>query len=63
MGLIFISHNLTVVSSFCDRVLIINQGRVVAEGTPAALRREIFGRSTYELEVAGDAGQIGRAHV
>ncbi len=31
MGLIFISHNLTVVSSFCDRVLVMYGGRVVEE--------------------------------
>ena len=31
MGLIFISHNLTVVSSFCDRVLIIYGGKIVEE--------------------------------
>jgi len=31
MGLIFISHNLTVVSSFCDRVLIMYGGRIVDE--------------------------------
>ncbi|MGN6278233.1 MAG: ABC transporter ATP-binding protein [Sphingomonas sp.] len=31
MGLIFISHNLTVVSSFCDRVLIMYGGRIVEE--------------------------------
>jgi peptide/nickel transport system ATP-binding protein len=31
MGLIFISHNLTVVSSFCDRVLVMYGGRIVEE--------------------------------
>ncbi len=31
MGLIFISHNLTVVSSFCDRVLIMYGGRIMEE--------------------------------
>ncbi len=31
MGLIFISHNLTVVSSFCDRVLIMYAGRIVEQ--------------------------------
>ncbi|HEX4297337.1 MAG TPA: ABC transporter ATP-binding protein, partial [Devosia sp.] len=31
MGLIFISHNLTVVASFCDRVLIMYGGRIVEE--------------------------------
>ena len=31
MGLLFISHNLTVVSSFCDRVLIMYGGRILEE--------------------------------
>ena len=31
MGLIFISHNLTVVSSFCDRILVMYGGRIVEE--------------------------------
>jgi peptide/nickel transport system ATP-binding protein len=31
MGLIFISHNLTVVSSFCDRVLIMYGGKILEE--------------------------------
>lgn len=31
MGLMFISHNLTVVSSFCDRVLIMYGGKIVEE--------------------------------
>jgi peptide/nickel transport system ATP-binding protein len=31
MGLIFISHNLTIVSSFCDRVLVMYGGRIVEE--------------------------------
>ena len=34
MGLIFISHDLNLVSSFCDRVLIMYQGRIV-ETCPA----------------------------
>ena len=31
MGLIFISHNLTIVSSFCNRVLVMYGGRIVEE--------------------------------
>lgn len=31
MGLIFISHNLTVIASFCDRVLVMYRGRIVEE--------------------------------
>jgi len=29
MGLVFISHDLTLVASFCDRVLVMYGGRVV----------------------------------
>src|SRR2546429_7061055 len=40
MGLIFISHNLPLVASFCDRVLIMYGGRILetcrAAGLPAA---------------------------
>ena len=37
MGLLFISHNLTAVASFCDRVLIMYGGRVVEECAAADL--------------------------
>tara|TARA_B100001248_G_scaffold262589_1_gene259714 strand:+ start:10036 stop:11070 length:1035 start_codon:yes stop_codon:yes gene_type:complete len=51
MTLLFSSHILPEVEASCDRVIIINQGRIVAEGTTASLR-EIFGlHSTYTLSV------------
>ena len=31
MGLIFISHNLTIVSSFCDRILVMYGGKILEE--------------------------------
>jgi peptide/nickel transport system ATP-binding protein len=31
MGLIFISHNLTAIASFCDRVLVMYGGRILEE--------------------------------
>src|ERR1044071_4776354 len=54
MTVIISSHILPEIEMTCDRVLIINQGRVVAQGTPADLRREVFGHSSYALEIAGD---------
>jgi ABC-2 type transport system ATP-binding protein len=54
MTVIISSHILPEIEMTCDRVLIINQGRVVAQGSPADLRREILGHSTYHLEIAGD---------
>jgi peptide/nickel transport system ATP-binding protein len=37
MGLIFISHDLRLVSSFCDRILVMYAGRVVEEVTAGGL--------------------------
>ena len=31
MGLLFISHDLRLVSTFCDRVLVMFRGRIVEE--------------------------------
>jgi peptide/nickel transport system ATP-binding protein len=38
MGLIFISHDLRLVSSFCDRVIVMYAGRIVEELATADLR-------------------------
>jgi ABC-2 type transport system ATP-binding protein len=58
MTVIISSHILPEIEVTCDRVLIINQGRVVAQGTPAELRREILGRTAYEIEIAGDRAAL-----
>ena len=39
MGLIFISHDLELVSSFCDRVLVMYAGRIVEEVRASELER------------------------
>ncbi len=38
-AVLFSTHILTEAEQVCDRLLIINRGRIVAEGTPAELRR------------------------
>src|SRR4051812_1942542 len=58
MTVIISSHILPEIEMTCDRVLIINQGRVVAQGRPADLRREILGRVSYDLVVAGDTAAL-----
>lgn len=58
MTVIISSHILPEIEMTCDRVLIINRGHIVAEGPPAALRREYLGETRYELEVAGDVPQL-----
>ena len=58
MTVIISSHILPEIEMTCDRVLIINQGRVVAQGTPVHLRREIVGHSSYQVELAGDVASL-----
>lgn len=58
MTVIISSHILPEIEMTCDRVLIINQGRIVAQGTPAELRRDVLGHSTYRIELAGDPGKL-----
>lgn len=61
MSVIISSHILPEIEVTCDRVLIINGGRIVAAGSPAELRREIFGHTSYRVEVAGDRAGLGAA--
>jgi ABC-2 type transport system ATP-binding protein len=53
MTVLISSHILPEIEATCDRVVIINQGRVVAAGSPAELPREWLGPPAYELELAG----------
>lgn len=51
--LILSSHILAEVEISCDRVLILNQGRLVASGSRDTLRREFISGNRYALEFAG----------
>ncbi len=57
------SHILSEVAATCERVVIINQGRLVADDAPADLGRRLSrGRSTQiELVATGDRDEILRA--
>jgi len=46
-ALLVSSHHMPEVERLCDRVIVLKQGRAVAEGTPAALLRR-YGRTTLE---------------
>ncbi len=48
---IFSTHILPEVEAVCDRILIINKGRIVADGTPASLRSRSQGEVLLHLRV------------
>jgi ABC-2 type transport system ATP-binding protein len=49
------THILSEVQATCNRVLIINEGKIVADGTPEQLQRDFQGVETLTLELRADA--------
>ena len=52
------SHILPEISQTCDRLFVIQQGRLVASGTEEELTGQLIGGHRVKLQVRGDAGQI-----
>jgi len=46
------THNIYEAFRLCDRIAIINRGKIVAEGTPTELRRKVSGNKIIELQVS-----------
>jgi branched-chain amino acid transport system ATP-binding protein len=53
MGILFTEHDMDVVFGHADRVLVLDRGRVVAEGTPEAVRADPEVRRIYLGSEAG----------
>jgi ABC-2 type transport system ATP-binding protein len=56
--IILSSHILSEVSAVCDRVLIINKGRIVATGSPEELSRKLSSGSKLTVRVKGMKGTV-----
>ncbi|BAW97412.1 ABC transporter family protein [[Synechococcus] sp. NIES-970] len=52
------THLLSEVSLTCDRVVMINQGHLVATDTPANLQHHFLGGHGYDIEIDGDRPQL-----
>jgi ABC-2 type transport system ATP-binding protein len=52
------THNLVEAQRLCDRVAILEHGRLVALGTPAELTRQYVRRMDVEIEVAEEQTEI-----
>jgi lipooligosaccharide transport system ATP-binding protein len=49
--LLLTTHYMEEAARLCDRLLIMDHGRIVAEGEPGALIREHVGREVLELQL------------
>ena len=47
IGVILIEHNLAMVMELCPRVLVLHQGRIIADGSPDAIRRDPLVADAY----------------
>ncbi len=53
------THILPEVEATCDRILIINNGKIVANGTPEGLRKQASGQEVLKLKIEdGDSDRI-----
>lgn len=55
---IFSTHILQEVTATCDRVVIINNGKIVAQGTPSELTAKARGREVLYVKIRGNADDI-----
>jgi ABC-2 type transport system ATP-binding protein len=55
MTILLTTHYLDEADRLCDRLAVMHEGRIVAMGSPAALRAEL-GESIVEVRVGGDPG-------
>jgi branched-chain amino acid transport system ATP-binding protein len=51
-GVLVIDHNMALVMAVCDRIQVLDQGRTLAEGTPAEIRGNLDVASAYLGESA-----------
>lgn len=52
------THILSEAQQICNRVLIINKGKIVAEDTPQRLQERLVGKQRFMLQVAGEGDGV-----
>jgi ABC-type branched-subunit amino acid transport system ATPase component len=56
LGILIVEHDLELVMGLCDRVAVMDFGRLIAEGSPAAVRRDPAVQAAYLGKEVSGAG-------
>ncbi|HEY1650661.1 MAG TPA: ABC transporter ATP-binding protein [Acidimicrobiales bacterium] len=56
MSVLLVEHHMDLVMSVCDRIVVLNFGRVIAQGAPAAIRANPDVATAYLGDVIEEAG-------
>jgi branched-chain amino acid transport system ATP-binding protein len=59
-GVLIVDHNMALIMEVSDRIEVLDQGRTLARGTPAEIRRNIDVASAY-LGASGVAAEAAGA--
>jgi ABC-2 type transport system ATP-binding protein len=57
-AVLYTTHNMFEAELVCDRIIMINKGRIVAEGTPAELKERIPKLKVLNIAVRGSQGNL-----
>jgi len=53
--IVLVEHNMELIADVCDRVIVLDAGEVIAEGTPAAIRADARVMQSYLGETVVEA--------
>jgi ABC-2 type transport system ATP-binding protein len=56
------THYIEEAEKLCDRVAIVDEGRIVAIGTPREIQQKALAHSTIEIELAAPLGHLALPH-
>ncbi|HLI26847.1 MAG TPA: ABC transporter ATP-binding protein [Chloroflexota bacterium] len=61
LAILYTSHNMAEIEAVCDRVIFIHRGRILAEGSPLEVTRQILGAAVDEPDLEEVFIQVARA--
>ena len=47
IGLLIVDHDMKLIMSLCERIIVLNKGQLIAEGSPQAVQRNLDVQEAY----------------